>query len=72
MAEENRRIISPEEAAKYLRLPLTTLTEYREQGRGPRYYQLEDVIRYSVADLNRWLNINSAETVWLMSDGGEQ
>ena len=68
MANDARKIVLTEEAAKYLRIPTETLVEWREKGVGPRYYDLDEFIRYSVADLNRWLNINSIETTWLMTD----
>ena len=71
MANQERRILTQDEAAKYLRLPVGTLVQYRSKGKGPRYYQLGDMIRYSVIDLNRWLNVNSANTDWSVNDGGE-
>ena len=43
------------EAAHYLRLPVRTLTLWREKRRGPRYYKVGKAIRYYVVDLDAWL-----------------
>jgi len=66
---ERREIVDDEKAAKYLNLPVELLRQYRIDARGPRYYHLgDDLVRYSLEDLNRWLNVNAVETVWVMSE----
>lgn len=50
-------------AARMLSLSPRTLWGLRRNGRGPRYAQIGGSIRYSVAELHRWLDekISSAD-----------
>lgn len=44
-----------DEAAKYLRLGVSTLEKYRMTGGGPKYSNLGRAIIYSREDLNAWV-----------------
>ena len=46
----------PDEVAAHLKRPPKTLAEWRSQGRGPRYFKLENgQVRYDWADVRAWL-----------------
>lgn len=48
-------LLTPREAATYLKLHVGTLAKWRCQGKGPRYRTLETgQIRYDQADLDAW------------------
>jgi excisionase family DNA binding protein len=43
------------EAAEYLGLKQNTLTRWRWEGRGPRFYKVGGAIRYKLADLEAFV-----------------
>lgn len=53
-------LLTPPEAAEYLRLDERTLGNWRSAGRGPRYLKLGK-IRYSRRDLDRWLEAHARD-----------
>ncbi len=56
MAEDIQQIYSEVEAADYLALSPHTLRNWRSEGKGPDYIQLEGrTIRYTLSALNEWL-----------------
>ena len=50
-----RSLLDPAAAAHYLDLSAWTLAEWRCKGNGPRYFKVGNRIRYSLAELNSWL-----------------
>ena len=49
-------MLSIEEAAAYLRLPVATLRYYRHLGTGPHSFRVGRHVRYWRTDLILWLN----------------
>ncbi|HYN76527.1 MAG TPA: helix-turn-helix domain-containing protein [Lamprocystis sp. (in: g-proteobacteria)] len=48
-------LLNEQEAAARLRLSVRTMQLWRRTGNGPRYAKLGSAVRYSPADLDRWL-----------------
>lgn len=44
-----------EELSRYLDTPVNTLLHWRKNGQGPRHHKLGRRVRYSKADVDRWL-----------------
>jgi len=56
------RLLTPDEAADFLRSSPQTLAQWRSQRRGPRYIKLENrSIRYRSSDLENYLVEHSVE-----------
>lgn len=53
---ENENLLSPKQLAKYLGVTTLTLSQYRVQGRGPKYLKLGRVIRYRPSDVQEWID----------------
>ncbi len=49
------RLLTTEEAAAWLGLSPRTLERYRVTGEGPKFRKIGRWVRYTVADLNAWL-----------------
>lgn len=47
-------LLTPADAAAYLRLAVQTLAHWRVQGQGPPYLKCGRLIRYRQADLEAW------------------
>lgn len=50
------RLMTPEEVADVLRVPVTTLYKWRYQGTGPAVMRAGRYLRYCEADVVAWLN----------------
>ncbi len=48
-------LLTPEEAAAWLRVPVGTLTRWRSEGRGPVSVRLGKRVRYAVDDLDAYV-----------------
>jgi predicted DNA-binding transcriptional regulator AlpA len=48
-------LVTPKEAAAFLRLSESFLAKARMRGDGPRYRKLSRAVRYAKADLEAWL-----------------
>lgn len=48
-------MLSIEELAEYLALPVRTLYDWRQSGRGPRAIHVDRQLRYFVSDVQAWL-----------------
>lgn len=48
--------LSPKRAAVILDLKESTLERWRVIGRGPRYRKLNGAVRYSITDIQHWVN----------------
>ena len=53
---EGPELLTTKEAARLLGLSQSTLNKLRVYGGGPRYLKLTRRVRYSIDDLNSWLN----------------
>ena len=49
-------LLNEKQVAKHLNVSLASLRRWRVEGRGPRFRKLGECVRYSVADLDRWLD----------------
>lgn len=54
-------IETPAAVAEYLNIPVTTLTEWRYQKRGPRYIKVGRLVRYRREDVEQWLQEQTVE-----------
>lgn len=52
-------LLDPKAAGAYLDLSEWTLAEWRCKGNGPRYFKVGNRVRYSLAELNIWLEARS-------------
>jgi excisionase family DNA binding protein len=65
---QQKPIVSPlvtiEEAAAQLQIPIETLRKWRAQGRGPQSMKLGRHVRYDKADLDQWINEQKGNGSW--------
>jgi excisionase family DNA binding protein len=54
-------LLTPDEAADYLRLSVRQLQQWRYIGSGPRYTKAGRAVRYRRADLDAWLDASVVE-----------
>ena len=54
-------LLTPREAAAYLRTSTGVLANWRSLRRGPRYHGANDFIRYRLADLDQWVTQRAGE-----------
>jgi hypothetical protein len=53
----NTPLMTPVEAAAYLKVPVATLKAWRYRQTGPTYIRINDAhVRYRVADLDEWID----------------
>jgi len=50
-----RRLLSPEDLAAYLAVPLATVYRWRYRGEGPTGYRVGRHVRYKLEDVEAWL-----------------
>jgi excisionase family DNA binding protein len=60
--ERGRPVMRTREAAEYVGIGESTLTNLRVSGGGPRFMKLGKAVRYDVRDLDRWMNANKFKT----------
>ena len=53
--KQDEILLTPKEAARFLRLSESFLAKARMRGDGPRYRKLSRAVRYSMSDLSAWL-----------------
>ena len=53
--KQDETLLTPKEAAKFLRLSESFLAKARMRGDGPRYRKLSRAVRYAMSDLVAWL-----------------
>lgn len=53
------RLLSTEEVAAYLGVPVATIYAWRVKGLGPRAARVGKFLRYRAADVERWLDANT-------------
>ena len=55
-------MMTPGDAAKYLRLEISTLKARRRKGTGPKFYRYSSrCIRYRREDLDAWIELQAAD-----------
>lgn len=52
---ETERLLTSEEVADWLQIPLSTVRQWRADRRGPRGYRLGKHVRYRREDVEEWL-----------------
>ena len=57
-----QRFINEVEVSERTQIPLNTLRNWRYQRRGPKYRKIGRLVRYSILDLNSFMNENVVET----------
>lgn len=50
-----QRLLTSEELANLLGIPVRTLRQWRYVGRGPRYLKFAATVRYRASDVEAWL-----------------
>ncbi len=56
MADDEARLLTTEEAARYVALSRSTLEKMRVTGGGPRFFKNPHAVRYRRADLDAWIS----------------
>jgi predicted DNA-binding transcriptional regulator AlpA len=51
-------LLTPDEAAAFLKLSKSWLAKARLNGNGPAYHKLGGCVRYSAAGLQQWIRAN--------------
>lgn len=53
---QNDRLLTLEEVAGYLQVPVKTIYDWRHRGLGPRGLRVGRYVRYRQSDLDAWLD----------------
>jgi excisionase family DNA binding protein len=53
--QEAERLMTPQEVADFLAMPVLTLQTWRAKRRGPRIYRVGRHVRYRREDVEEWL-----------------
>lgn len=53
-------LLSPNEVAAYLGVPVKTVYRWNTTGTGPTYVRVGKHVRYRLADVDKWLASNAA------------
>lgn len=56
MGGEVEPLMTLQDLADYLDVPVTTLYQWRHRGEGPRAFKLGRQVRYRREDIDRWLD----------------
>ncbi|MFC9993745.1 helix-turn-helix transcriptional regulator [Nocardia sp. NPDC127526] len=59
MADERRKLATPEEFAEYSGLSLQRLADMRYHGTGPKFIKYGRAVRYRWADIYTWEDANT-------------
>lgn len=54
--EQRGRLMSPEQVADALNMPVESLRSWRRRGLGPRWARIGKHIRYRAGDVEDWIN----------------
>jgi excisionase family DNA binding protein len=55
MLQEQTRLLTPQEVADFLGMPVATLKTWRSKRTGPRAYRIGKHVRYRLDDIEVWL-----------------
>lgn len=58
-----RRLVKIEDAAEITGVPIPTLRWYRAKNQGPKSYRVAGRVVYDLADLDKWLDEQKAQTL---------
>lgn len=61
-AQQAERLVDEVAAAEILQISRRTLQAWRVKGGGPRYVRVGRAVRYSVTDLNSWIEARKASS----------
>ncbi len=62
------KLLSTGDAAKVLNCQPQTLNRWRHEGKGPRYFKVGRLVRYSEDELKQWVDNNSHQnTIYKMN-----
>lgn len=61
MTQHDDRLLTPQELADYLQIPLASITAWRGRGKGPTFIKVGKHVRYSVASVQQWLREQEAK-----------
>lgn len=53
------RLMTVEEVAEFLSVPVNTLYQWRHKGTGPKAFRVGRFLRYDLADVRDWLHAHS-------------
>ena len=59
------RLLSVQEVAELLQVPVTTIYHWRHRGEGPRPMRLGKHLRFDPADVARWIEVQKASVCFL-------
>ena len=62
VVESLDRLLTPEELAEYLTIPIATIYAWRYQGKGPPGFRVGRHLRYREGDVEDWLGRQLAES----------
>ena len=51
----NGKLLTTKQLAEYLGIAISTILQYRMEGRGPQYIKLGHLVRYRIEDVEQWL-----------------
>lgn len=54
----NSDLLSPDELAAYLKVPVKTIYNWRSEGKGPRGIRVGRHVRFRQAEIEAWLDRN--------------
>ena len=55
----NDKLLNKYDLHEWLGVKLSTLREWRQTGKGPKYIKLNRLVRYKKADVDRWIDEES-------------
>ena len=61
-SQAEEQLLTPSELAAYLQVPVTTLYQWRTQGKGPRAFRVGRHTRYRRSDVDAWLDAGRVST----------
>ncbi len=60
---DNDALLTPEEVAEWLHVPVATLRYWRHARKGPRSFRIGGLLRYKLTDVEAWIAAQYADAV---------
>jgi excisionase family DNA binding protein len=60
LSQDAAPLMTPQETATFLAVPVLTLTAWRQKRKGPRSFRVGKHVRYRRADVEEWLERQAA------------
>ncbi|MBN8661084.1 MAG: helix-turn-helix domain-containing protein [Candidatus Obscuribacter phosphatis] len=57
-----KKLLTDEELATVLNIPVRTLRNFRYRGGGPKFVKIGASVKYQMIDVEEWLNANKRES----------